>query len=107
MTCEGFYADVQWTEEPIDEVREAEQGNEVIVDFIGKGGEELHLNLNDLMKKMQQMKSKNGQARDRMKLEKLISEYKKFKKNFAQHFRFNSAAATTHFGEYTPTHGVN
>ena len=38
-----------------------------------------------------------GDNLDRKKLKKLISEYKQFKKNQVQHFRFDSAA--TRFGK--------
>ena len=75
VTCEGIYADIQWMKESMDEMREGEQGNK-------------------------QMKSKSGKVKDEMKLAKLIFEYKNFKKNFAHHFRFNSAAGTTYFGEF-------
>ena len=43
--------------------------------------------------------SKNRDELDRQKYMKLISEYKQFKKNKVQHFRFDSAAHATTFGK--------
>ena len=47
--------------------------------------------------------SKNRDELDRQKYMKLISEYRQFKKNEVQHFRFDSAAHTTAFGKLVPT----
>ena len=41
----------------------------------------------------------NGDELDRKKYTKLISEYKQFKKNEVQHFRFSSSEHTTAFGK--------
>ena len=41
-----------------------------------------------------------GQMMDKTNFVKLISEYKQFKTNYVKHFRFNSAASTSMFGEF-------
>ena len=41
---------------------------------------------------------KTGVEVDRMKFRNLIAEYKNFKRNHVQHFRFNSASDQTAFG---------
>ena len=55
--------------------------------------------VNDLKKKITKGKTiKTGEEVDRTKFQKLIAEYKKFKKNHVQHFRFDSASKQTAFG---------
>ena len=44
-------------------------------------------------------KDKKGKDLDVSKLQSLISEYKDFKKNNVQHFRFNSASIDAMFGK--------
>ena len=107
MTCEGIYADVQWVNEQMEELGEAENGNGFDVELNGKGVEELlkdlNAKLNDLEKKVQLMEDQNsikGQVMDKAKFLRLVSEYKQFKRNYVQHFRFNSAAKTAMFGEF-------
>ena len=53
---------------------------------------------NDLEMKMGKSSS-IGEKVDKMKFKGLVSEYKSFKKNRVQHFRFNSASNQTAFGE--------
>ena len=103
MTCEGIYADVQW----VNELGEAKNGNEFEIELTGKGVEELlkdlKAKLNDLEKRVQLMEDQNsikGQVMDKAKFLRLVSEYKQFKRNYVQHFRFNSAAKTTMFGRF-------
>ena len=56
--------------------------------------------MNDLKKKMTKAENiKIGEEVDRMKFQRLIAEYKKFKRNHVQHFRLNSAAIHTAFGQ--------
>ena len=43
---------------------------------------------------------KTGEEVDRMKFQRLIGEYKNFKRNRVQHFRFNSASNQTSFGQF-------
>ena len=60
---------------------------------------------NTLKKEIEMIKgsiSKNGAELDRQKYKKLISEYRQFKKVKVQHFRFNSAAHATTFGNLIP-----
>ena len=54
--------------------------------------------MNDLKKKGNNIKT--GEEVDRMKFRRLISEYKKFKRDQIQHFRFNSASNQTAFGMF-------
>ena len=72
-TCEGTYADVQKINNDIEEIFKQEPDE-------GKS-------------------SNKGERVDKMKFQKLISEYKRFKKNRVQHFIFNSAATQTAFGK--------
>ena len=37
---------------------------------------------------------------DRMKFQRLIAEYKNFKRSHVQHFRFNSTSNQTAFGQF-------
>ena len=69
LTCEGIFADT------------------------------LHLGLDKVERNMKDSFSKNGAELDEKKFEKLVSEYKNFKKENCQHFRFNSEANLTLFGE--------
>ena len=66
----------------------------------------------DLLKILLQFKSDNrevmkiatgqkGDEVDKAKYEMLISEYKKFKTKNVKHFRFNSAAELSTYGEYS------
>ena len=57
----------------------------------------------DLRKEMELMKAsigKRGDELDKIKYVKLVAEYKKFKKNNVQHFKFSSAANNTAFGQF-------
>ena len=57
--------------------------------------------MNDLEKKMTTGDSiKTGEKVDRLKFRRLIGEYKNFKRNRVQHFRFNSASNQTAFGQF-------
>ena len=105
-TCVGIYADVQWfgknmEEKPMDE----KPDDTMIADFEGKIDD-------DLLKILSQFKSDNrevtkiatgrsGDEVDRKKYKMLISEYKKFKTKNMKHFRFNSAAELSTYGEYS------
>ena len=53
----------------------------------------------EILKREMLKGGKKGDGLDRQKLKKLISEYKLFKKNQVQHFRFDSAAHSTWFGK--------
>ena len=59
--------------------------------------------MNDIKKDTQLKKGDNiktAEELDRMKFQMLIAEYKKFKRNHVQHFRFNSASNQTAFGQF-------
>ena len=47
-----------------------------------------------------------GDELDKEKYKMLISEYKKFKTKNLKHFRFNSAAIMSSFGEYSFGHNA-
>ena len=58
---------------------------------------------NDLEMKMLLTKGESIKTReevDRLKFRRLIGEYKNFKRNHVQHFRFNSASNQTAFGQF-------
>ena len=44
--------------------------------------------------------TKIGEEVDKMKFQKLIAEYKNFKRNNVQHFRFDSESNQTAFGQF-------
>ena len=73
VTCEGIYADVQWTDEALGE--------------------------KSCNKPSKRTKNRNGKDMGTMKMLKLISEYKEFKRNAVQHFRFNSTSRSQSFGK--------
>ena len=83
---------------------------EAAVDFNGKVGFELHKEMfnrlkDDLKKEMELMKStigKKGEELDKKKYERLVSEYRNFKKQNVRHLRFNSAGDLSKFGKYKP-----
>ena len=54
---------------------------------------------NDIEMKMGKSRS-IGEKVDKMKFKGLVSEYRSFKKNRVQHFRFNSASNQTSFGQF-------
>ena len=72
MTCEGIYADVQWKDESLE----------------GQADEHMKGN-----------RDRKGALMDRVKFFRLISEYKEFKRNNVQHFKFKSASRSTMFGK--------
>ena len=104
-TCVGIYADVQWVGRSIEEeLKDEKPDDTMIADLAGKIDD-------DLLKVLLQFKSDNrevmkiatgqsGDEVDRKKYKMLISEYKKFKTKNVKHFRFNSAAEFSTYGEY-------
>ena len=100
MTCEGIFADVQWVDEQMEEPKEQE---EVEVKFKNIDEEDFAKLMNEVEKRMQRMKGtsdKKGEELDKVKFQKMISEYKKFKMNSVKHLRFNSVANSTKFGQF-------
>ena len=101
MTCEGIFADVQWVDEQMEEPEDHEQ---VEVKFNNVVEEEFYAKLmNEVDKKVQGMikgySSKRGEELDKVKFQKMMSEYKRFKMNAVKHLRFNSAANSANFGQ--------
>ena len=100
MTCDGIFADVQWVNEQIEEPEEQEQ---VEVKFNNVFEEEFFAKImNEVEKRMERMKGtsdKKGEELDKVKFQKMISEYKKFKMNSVKHLRFNSAGKGAKFGQ--------
>ena len=111
LSCEGVYADVQWIGNAVEEPSEDDADQHLEVKFNSKLDENLYRELyaklkNDLEMKMQLTKGdsiKTGEEVDRMKFQRLIGEYKNFKRNRVQHFRFNSASNQTAFGQSETT----
>ena len=74
--------------------------DEVEKEFSGRFVDELtRLVYKNLKKEMEMIKEKINRKGDGLgqKFKKLMSEYKQFKKNQVQHFRFDSAAHSTEF----------
>ena len=59
----------------------------------------MYLAMRNFFEKKMGKSSSIGEKVDKMKFKGLVSEYKSFKKNRVQHFRFNSASNQTAFGE--------
>ena len=60
---------------------------------------------NDFERKMKQTEGSNRKTDkeiDRIKFQRLVAEYKNFKRNNVQHYRFNSASNLNHtaFGQF-------
>ena len=108
-TCIGIYADVQLVVRDIEEEFKNEKPEDtMIADLEGKIDDDL---LKILLLLRNEFKSDNrevmkiatgqsGNEVDRKKYKMLISEYKKFKTKNVKHFRFNSAANLSTYGEY-------
>ena len=107
-TCIGIYADVQLVGRDIEEeIKNDKPGGTFDTDLAGKIDDDL---LKILLLPKKELKSDNreavkiaigqkGDEVDRKKYKMLISEYKKFKTKNVKHFRFNSAANLSAFGE--------
>ena len=87
----------------MEELAEEEPDQYMEEEFSSKAEEMLYRKImNDLKKKTQLTKGdkiKTGEEVDRTKFQRLIAEYKKFKRSHVQHFRFNSASNLTAFGQ--------
>ena len=90
----------------MEELAEEDPDQYLEEEFSSKAEEMLYKKLygkmmNDLKRKMTKGESiKTGEEVDRMKFRRLIGEYKNFKRNRVQHFRFNSASNQTAFGQF-------
>ena len=75
VTCTGIYADIQWTDEPLMEE------DTFVRHKVSKGKRAI-------------------QRKDmvRIKMLRLISEYKAFKRDIVKHFRFDASSDTSFFG---------
>ena len=101
VACEGIYADVQWVENIVEAMEEPVE-DEVERKLTGMYGEEMTLLVyKNLKEEIEKNKvGKKGDELDGQKFKKLISEYKQFKKNQVQQFRFDSAANATTYGKF-------
>lgn len=101
VACEGIYADVQWVENIVEAMGEEPVEDEVEKKLSGLFVDELFMLVyKNLKKEIETLKGgKKGDELDRQKLKKLMSEYKQFKKNQVQHFRFDSATGPQDFGK--------
>ena len=101
-TCEGTYADVQKINNEMEELEEKEP-DENIGEQLSSMSEEvkkMYLVMRKVFEKKMGKSSSIGEKVDKMKFKGLVSEYKSFKKNRVQHFRFNSASSQTAFGQF-------
>ena len=103
-TCQGIYADVQWSDEWIEEevlkkdvgVRSRDAGEKCNDERF----KEMKMMYDELKNKMELMKGMIGCKGNKMEKEKyleIISEYK-IKKQIVQHFKITFAANLTAFG---------
>ena len=82
----------------MDELEE-EEPDQYLEEEFGSETKKLWKMVNDLKKKITKGKNiKTGEELDRMKFQRLIAEYKNFKRKHVQHFRFNSASNQTTLG---------
>ena len=69
---------------------------------------ELQKKFADLEKEVKLLKSSSGEEKgeelDKKKYERLVSEYRNFKKQNVRHWRFNSAGDFPKFGKYKTLH---
>jgi len=105
IACNGIYADVQWVENILGETEEKPVEDEVEKKLSGKYvDEKFMLVYKNLKQEMEMIKGsifKKGDEHEH-EFKKLMSEYKQFKKNQVQHFKFDSASHSTSFGEELP-----
>ena len=103
-----MYADVQWTDDSLEGQSEDKYANEENGTPNSASVEEDSYNelyakiLNDVRKEIEMLKGdrdRKGKDMDRAKLLRLISEYKEFKRNNIQHYRFKSASSAAMFGK--------
>ena len=114
-TCEGIFANVQWEDHDgrlNQENKEKVEKVEATVDFNAEYDsyeyvydlqKEIYDRLkDDLKKEMELMKNtigKKGEELDKKKYERLVSEYRDFKKQNVRHLRFYSAGDLSKFGK--------
>ena len=107
-TCVGIYADIEWVKKGIEvEVNEGKLDEAMKAELEGKLDDDLKkmfLFLENKMKMdigevMKIATGKRGDELDKEKYKMLVAEYRKFKTKNVKHFRFNSAANPSAFGE--------
>ena len=97
-TCEGIYAGVQWIAKQI----ELEMTNED-ADEKDNQDDQLLNRLAELEREVKLLKNnagEKGEELDKEKYKKLVIEYRKFKTSNVRHFRLNSEANISAFGEF-------
>ena len=111
VSCEGIYADIEWMDEGMGKQMENELaelltneqlGEELLNTEMFKRLTKMELMYNDLKREVELIKagvSKKGEEMDKEKFLRLVAEYKKFKENNVQHFRFSSAENLSKFGK--------
>ena len=107
-TCVGIYADVQWVakfsgvyqlrDENIKDVLEGKINDDLLEIILTLKSEQTFMR-NGFGELMNIATGQRGEELDRKKFKRLISEYGKFKTKNVKHYRFNSAAKFTTFGE--------
>ena len=105
VACEGMYADVQWVkseeelgDEVEDEVEREFSEWEVRGSTNRKVKDMARLVYRNLKRDIGMISKTGGGELDRQKFKRLISEYKKFKREQVQYFRFDSDASSTRYG---------
>ena len=121
-TCVGIYADLEWVKKDIDEeIREEKteitmkadlekriEGDLMEIFLLLKNEMKIMKNKmtlmenkikNDIEEVMNIATGKTGDELDKEKYKRLVSEYRKFKTTNVKHFRFNTAANLSEFGE--------
>ena len=101
-TCKGVYAGVEWNNEIVNS--EGDDGLGVENKVEPESYKDMYERMKeDFKKEMRLMKGSTDQkeeALDKKKYMRLVSEYKKFKRNASRNFRFKSDANLTSFGEF-------
>ena len=95
-TCTGIYADVEWVGKNIEEEF---KDDDIQTNLEGKIDDELLKVLILFKTEIMRNTGQREEELDREKLKRLVSEYRKFKTKSVKHFKFNSAANLTMFGE--------
>ena len=105
-SCTGIYADVQWVgsdieveiEDDLDKVGDLKEN---VVDDLQRRIAYLEREMKHRFgEKVKSTLGKGIEEQDKKEYKRLITEYKKFKTKNVKHFRFNSAANMSAFGEY-------
>ena len=99
VNCEGIYADVEWMDERMEDEVIQNDDNMVYNSILEVRFAHIYKTIQHLQKEIDMIKGKRGDELDKEKYRRLISEYKEFKKNNVQQFRFD-AKNFTNYGKF-------